>query len=467
MKKKMAALLLGVSFLLSGCSYSQTGIDALLAPPKLSAQQNEIYSALVAGSGKNVKLVYPRTGSYTSAFLVENIDSEPTEEALVFYAQQTAGSGSSSVRINVLDQRDGKWRSTYDAGGAPGATEIEKIDFITINRQSYIVIGYNLTSSADKMCVLYAFEDGRLTEKQRWNCANYIVNDLNDDGADEILTITSKKDASGINSTLAELRRITNTGGSQIISSVELDPVVTEYKYITPGRLRNGRRALYLDGVRGSNIYTTEILVCEGQRMDNLIYSVGQTELIEKTTRPSGTPSIDINDDNIVEIPVQVTAPGYENIEASLQEFFTEWYVYDEESLTRKKTTYTSYSLGYLFTIPEEWLGRVTVYFESASNELTFYSYSLTNPTMDGSVSQEQNNEITFISPSLIAEFGEKLLSIKAVRAADYEKEAEAKGYSLLEENGQIMYAYQIHENATSIRINPQMVKSGFQLYKF
>ena len=464
MKRWMAGILAVALLFLSGCSYTQTGIDALLRPPLLSDQQEEIYRAITASAGENIRLIYPRTGGYTSAFLIENIDSEPTEEAIVFY-QQTTGS-SASMRINVLDQRNGGWYSLYDIAGAPGATEIEKVDFMTIEGQRYVAVGFNLTGSRDKMCTLYAYNEGRLTEKQRWGCTNYVVFDLNDDGADEILTITTRRDAAGIRSSVADLRRMTNTGGSQTISSVELDPGVSEYIYITPGRLSDGRSALYLDGVRGSSVYTTEILACEGQRMVNLIYNSTGDNLIDQTSRPSGMPSVDLTGEGIVEIPLRVSAPGYES-DTHQQEYFTRWYVYEEGQLRQARTTYAAYSLGYLFTIPDSWLDKVTVAFDANTSELFFYSYSLTGQLTQGGTKQELDDDITFYTPQQIAELGTRFLSIKVVKAADAQEEIEDNGYQRLEENGQIVYLYQIYSSGDPVPIDSALVKELFQLYPF
>ncbi|MEG2429629.1 MAG: hypothetical protein RSA99_04525, partial [Oscillospiraceae bacterium] len=53
------------SILLTGCTYSNAGIDTIMTPPKLSKEQNEIYAALSENVGKNIKLKYPRSGEFT------------------------------------------------------------------------------------------------------------------------------------------------------------------------------------------------------------------------------------------------------------------------------------------------------------------------------------------------------------------------------------------------------------------
>lgn len=444
-KQKLTCLLVAVILTLTGCSYNQTGIDALLRPPKLSDQQNEIYTALTASVDKgNIRLKYPRKGNFTSAFLVNNLDDEPSQEAIVFYELTGNTTGTMSLRINVLDQQNGKWVSTQDIGAGVGATEVEKIALATVEQKVYLIAGFNLSSATDKVVVMYSYENGILNEKFRTNCSNYAVLDLNDDGQSEIVTLTPKKSEAGVTTVTAELRRITSYGESQILSVAQMDPNVTEYKYITRGRLGDGRTALFLDGVRGTSVYMPEILVCDNsQQIQNLLYDGETMQYIDGIDQWTfDAPSIDLNGDEIVEIPVKVPAPGYENSEKHQQEYFTEWYVYEDDTLTLEKTTYVAYPKGYIFTIPQSWVGNVTLEYASNDDELIIYRYQEGEPA------------------------SEKLLAIKIVKRMNYEREANQKGYALLRDNGQIMYTYKIYNNGSGLTVTPEQVVNSFQLYK-
>lgn len=71
--------------MLCGCSAGFFSGD-LLTSPRLTDEQTEIYNALTASAGR-VDLRYPHTGSYRSAFVIRNIDNEPTDEAIVFMSR--------------------------------------------------------------------------------------------------------------------------------------------------------------------------------------------------------------------------------------------------------------------------------------------------------------------------------------------------------------------------------------------
>ena len=111
---KAAAALLA-AFMLSGCS--SASVDTLLAPPKLSEEQSAVYDALVKSVGDDIRLQFPKSGDYRSAFVFADIDDEPENEAVVFYEKTGEVQSGANIRINIIDRRDGKWTSVYDHAG--------------------------------------------------------------------------------------------------------------------------------------------------------------------------------------------------------------------------------------------------------------------------------------------------------------------------------------------------------------
>ena len=109
-----------VSAALSSCSAAS--VEELLSPPRLDEEQTAIYEALRTAAGGSVSLKYPKSGQYRSAFVVENIDGEPTNEAIVFYEKPNVAEGA-SIRINFLDMQEEKWVSVYDF--AASGSEVE------------------------------------------------------------------------------------------------------------------------------------------------------------------------------------------------------------------------------------------------------------------------------------------------------------------------------------------------------
>ena len=440
LKKGLLLLLIGMLFLFSSCNYSQTGIEGLMAPPKLSDQQNQIYNALVASVGKNIELKYPRQGDFTSAFLINNIDDEPTQEAIVFYENTTLTAATMPLRISVLDQQDGKWVSKYEV--AVSANEVEKVSIVTQHQQTYVIIGFNLLSKTEKVIKMYTYNDGILNEEFTTSCSNYEVIDIDDDNSSEIITFVPKVGEGDVKSMTAYMHKI-QSGGTEIISSTQMEPNVTEYVNVQKGMLSSEQPALYLDGLQGSTNLCTEILTYSNGNLVNLIYhEEDEYNLIGKTSRTYGSFCIDLDNDGIVEIPMLKLALGYEDKQQHEEVYLTQWYNYENEGLELQQTTYVSYALGYIFTFPKEWIETVTIESIPNSNEISFYDYNKMQ----------------------LDELDAKLLSIKVIKRADYEKEALKNGYKMLKDNGQILYTYKLHETNSDLILNESEVLDYFKL---
>ena len=122
MKKRIAALAAASVLMLSSCTAAS--FEELLSPPRLDGEQSDIYAALRDFTSGDIILKYPKSGQYRSAFVVRDLDNEPTDEAIVFYEMPNVSDGS-SLRLNFLDKRDGKWVSVYDL--AASGSEVESV----------------------------------------------------------------------------------------------------------------------------------------------------------------------------------------------------------------------------------------------------------------------------------------------------------------------------------------------------
>jgi len=452
-KIKILLLLLCIVITLSGCSYSQTGIESLLQPPRLSKEQNKIYSALEVSRGKNLKLRYPRKGDYKSAFLIKDIDDEPTDEAIVFFESSDAVADAQSIRIAVLDQIDGKWIIKYETGvssaekteakddtGTIEVTEIEKVSFLKSGDKTFVIMGFNLLSNTDKLVKTYQYSDEKLNDIATVRCSNFEVFDLNNDNTDEMIVISNKNTELEVKSIVADVYRVNATGISSI-SQTQMDPTISEYSYIYKGKLSNNTPALYFDGVKGTANLSTEILVMNSSTLKNLIYNKDdKASLIDKTVRNYGSWAVDINHDGVYEIPNITPALGYENTEKHLRLNFTNWYNYEEGALRLIKTSYVDYTLGYVFSLPEQWENKVTGVYVSMDNEIFFNEYNKDDPALN-----------------------QQLVSIKVVKKINYE-EKEDDGYQLLRDDGQLMYLFRRYDSSSQLQITTAEIRQAFSL---
>lgn len=400
--------------LLTGCSLN-TSIDALLTPPKLSTQQEQIYTALKNYTGPNISLKYPRSGDNLSAFIVDDIDNDSEEEAIVFYKKNTIKTEDNSLHINILDQEDSKWRSVYDH--AADGNEVEQVMITKLGEHDRvnIIVGYSLINQSEKVVSIYDYSDGKLNTTFENNYYSlFDAVDLNGDGKKEFfiaLNQSTSRRASAAVYYLAE-------NGNYLRSSVELNESYVNYRNLTYGAFKDDLMAVYLDAETSGGNIVTDILAVD---KENNLYAVFSPDLEkEETLRLSAYESTDIEGDGFVEIPIPVSCPGYEESDDD-QIFLTKWYELKNEKLERKYFSYMSITEGYTFIIPEKWYDHVTILNDPSGNETKICSYEK---------DPEDHSEI---------------LSIKIVSESEEADKLWKDGYDLLHSRGDKMFFVKVN----------------------
>lgn len=352
--------------LLTGCSFPQSGVDSLLAPPLLNEEQNEIYSALVRETGDDIKLLYPQKGENRSAFLVINLDAEVSDEAVAFY-QSTSANITAAIHMAVLDKRDGEWQSVYDI--SLEGTQVEDVSVMRSDGQSLLAVGLAYSSDTTSLLKVYTFNGSTMDEVCSESYQAKIISDMNSDDADDIVLVTAPN-ADG--STLAKLLVYENERFLEN-SRVMMDPSITRYASIISGYLKNGQKAIYLDGYRGSNLMTTEILGYQNHSLQNLTYFPDAPQRYP-VDRALGAVCYDTNNDSVIEVPGLTLMPGYTE-EVAGAFYLTDWYHFFDGSYQKVKSSYVNSSQGYMLDFPEEWVGRVSVKKTARGNETLFFEY--------------------------------------------------------------------------------------------
>ncbi len=367
---KAAAALL-TAFTLSGCS-SSASVDMLLTPPKLSEEQSAVYDALIKSVGKDIRLQYPRSGDYRSAFIFADIDDEPDSEAIVFYEKTGEIRNSANIRVNVIDRRDGKWTSVYDHAGM--GTEIDRIMFAQLGgrENTSIIVGYTLLSG-EKSVRVYGYYNGVLATEYSDDYSTMFVTDLERDEKDELVLIRPnnqmKKASVGLVS-------VGNEGKITETTNVALNEGTTDFVNIASGYVGTGTPAIFIDGLSGGRL-TTEIIYPVNGQLRNPLY-LGESAMIEQTRRQAGYPCTDIDFDGIIEIPTLSFFPGYTETTPGIRLYSVEWNILDNYSITKKYSSYYNIADGYCFILPSRWDGGVvTAKPDSVTGEIVFYKYRI------------------------------------------------------------------------------------------
>lgn len=370
-KFKKTAALLAAAAMLSGCAFGGS-IDTLLSPPKLSEEQNVVFDALVKSVGNDVKLRYPRSGDYRSAFVFADIDGEPDSEAIVFYEKAGETEGEGNVRINIIDRRGGKWTSVYDHAGA--GTGIDRVLFSELggSGKTSVIIGYSMLSG-EKSVQIYSYESGRLISEYSDSYSTMFISDPERDGTNKLMLIRpggQLKKAS-----VCEISVDPETGAAAEVGSVALNEASTDFVNIASGYVGKDTPAIFIDGLSGGQL-TTEIIYSVNGQLRNPLY-MGEAGLIEKTKRPTGYPCTDIDLDGVIEIPTLSLFPGHTETDTAGKLYSTDWNILDNYSIVKKYSSFYNIGEGYCFILPSRWDGVVTAKRDSGTGEIVFCKFRI------------------------------------------------------------------------------------------
>lgn len=373
--------------LLSACSSFQFNLTDLMQAPKLSEDQAEIYEALTDAVGvSDVQLKYPKSGAYRSAFVMFDLDADGEKEALVFYNMPSWGG---NVRIMILDHQQEKWVSVYDAVGE--GTDITEVDFriLTSSGRYCLMIGWEQGTSENTNISVYDYTGGQLRVLFESEYSQMLIEDIDQDGVQEILLGVFKASAK-----MGSIRLINDTDeGLQPVSRVVMDNTITKFLGIDIGFLSEDQTAVFVDAYTSSTQIVTEIMVyTEEGRLVPLSGHAGDLDRL--LVRELPVRCEDIDGDGILEIPVSLNEYNEEEREDDNRKNMIQYVrLSNPEALEMLKvetaseqerqesvlfsfapvwTGFLNPDYGFRFQFPDEWVNQVDVLKETNRSEWVF-----------------------------------------------------------------------------------------------
>lgn len=388
--------------------------ENMLTPPKLSESQSLVYEALTKETGKGISLVFPENGEVRSSYIFGDFDGDNEDEAGVFY--RNADSGDKTVRLNILDSENGKWRSVYDISGRGDLLNEVVISEIGNSGKKYICVLYGISASESSLMEMYSYENNTAETIFTENVFKFFVSDYDEDNAYELCGIkpgTENSDPSVFIAKETEKNKIEKS------SSVKLVGTFSEIRNITNGFVGESTPALFIDEAMVSGGISTEIVYSIGGTLRNPCDVEGST-ILEDTNRASEYYSMDCDNDNITEIPVTEICPGYEN--ASEKLYLTKWCVLYNYDISEKYKGFYNDTEDYALMFPGRWDDLVSAGIDSLTGASVFYRYDRT------------------------IEAGNELLRIMAVEKSESEEYLNS-GWEVITETDDICYVVKFSDD--------------------
>ena len=408
-----AVVVMIVCFSLAGCSISEDlGTGGLLKAPMMTQQQQKIHEALTSVIGNEIVLKYPKNGDNRSSFVIENIDDDPTEEAIVFYQHTSADNDGGTVYVNILDQdSSGNWHSVVDFKGLGAEIDRIFISKLEKGKPPSIIIGYQAISSALNTLQVYYYDGESLSTIYNDNYTFLTVMDLDKDGVFDIFKAsidseTEKTTGFVIHQDAGEFKTLGKVNMSDFTSSVNR---------CVQGKTEDGKEALFIDTLKTDGTLMTEIITQSYGAFQNAAI-VFKEKISDKTKRPYGYNSLDVDGDGVCEIPVTKPMTGYLDTD-NAGIMLTTWMSFKlDYTLKTKYSGYYSINDGYFFSMKGDMIKGATIKTDEKTGETVFYKLDKT--------AEKSNTE---------------LFRINVVNNSEYENYREL-GYMLICEQGQLKY---------------------------
>ena len=425
MKKKSAAIILILIILLSLSSCKLTGIDSdtLLAPPQMNAADRGILKA-IEGVSSSYKLVYPKSGSYQTAVILTDIDGDESDEAICFY---TDGSNK-TVNVIVLENGSTAWavRGVYSSSAAA----VERVSFCDLNGDNIkeLIIGWQFLLGEEKALEILDISKQNKIQSLYTGMYNNFIS-----FGDSIVTVS--RNTSGKTASASLIAGIGDT--ISVISTVSLNNSISSFISVQSGLINESRKAIYIDEQLESMAYTTEIVTVSARRE----LSKSHESISTQTTRTRAYVCADVNDDRQLDLPIEKTFPTYSRNGVAENMSYVEWYNYDGSKTEKLLNAYTSINEKFMITLPDAWIGSITVQRDSETDRAIRFYY-----TADGAFTP--------------------MFSLRVFSQQEYSESVKSLGWELLATSNENVYTYQPGSNTLTgqFKIDGQIIQQLFKL---
>lgn len=366
MRVKWLAAALAICLCLTGCVMD---VESYLQPPYL--QQQAVQDALSVALQKNgvadgYTLKYPIGGSITSAFvLLDDTGLQTTAEnatmALAFYVPV----GEEKAHIHLLGLSGGEWTTLADTVGSDKDIERVILGDADGDGVEELFVGF-CGYTNDATLYMYRLRDAYLQNPHsfgRYTAA--FVGDMDGVGGDEAVLLHASKDT--VSASMLSLQNGTPVTKGKLALAGD----VRRFEKLLYGNTSDGTPALYIDAVRASGTYVTEMLYWDGKKLCAPLCNAALGAPL--SARTAHVSVMDTDGNGVPEFPLTSRLPKVENATAdNTWQWLTEWYVWDvtKGAAVRQFAGIVNRVDGYYIELEDAWLPSLGTRYDAQSATL-------------------------------------------------------------------------------------------------
>ncbi len=436
--KKIVGILLSVLILFSlcGCDLFSGDTAELLMPPSLSGDLAPIAVAIDESAGGSYTFKYPSRGEFRSAVVQRDINADGVFEAFAFYSMNDGE--NITMHINAIALEDGRWISASQQKIVAGG--VDMIEFCDLDSDGIeeILVGWEIYGTSEMQLAVYSMGEDSLNQRMLEKYTHFLTCDLNQNDKKEIFVVQTSSAKMANSASVYEFLE----DSSLQVTSCLLDSTAKTFNEPKLSTLSTGKPAIYIDEIKGVGAITEVIYMDKGILINPLLSP--DTAETTATLRSVTFMTQDINEDGILEIPVQENIPSVTQSDVNEKLYLTDWCSFNGESLINQLTAMINVDDGFYYKVPSRWIGNIAVLKDTNNRIREIYRYDAKELTV-----------------------GESLIYFKAVSKEKWDKgEYESEGCEEIMNDGQTVFICRISAAANKDGVTLENVKSNFKLFK-
>lgn len=356
--RRMLAAGLGwaLAFSLTGCMNRGSGdMFALPEPPEDYRNLNAIISDIRTSIGG--ESIAPQSGSNTQTVQLQDLDGDGVQESAVAFFRVSGAERPLKIYVFRL-REDDTYEQRCVIEGVGSAIASVSYENVGGSDAKEVVVSWQI-SATDHALGVYSLDDVEGIELL-WvdSYTRFRLADLDSDGAKELVALTLQTGEEGGNR--ADFYDY-DGAALALKSTAQLTAGINEVRLVRNGTLVDMTPAIFVtSGFAESSGQVVDILACRDGQFANITLNndtLRSEETIRSYTAVNGT---DINRDGVMEIPCPIQVPRA--MGATGDFWLLDWRQFDLRGTPHSMvTTYHTVTDGWYFTIPEEWLDRLTI----------------------------------------------------------------------------------------------------------
>ena len=432
LKNLAAVILAAATALLCGCNIADLSFEESLRPPRTMGDEAEIEKLISKTAGSNYTLKYPKSGSYRSAIIMNDLNGDGVDEAIAFFKgkDETAG-----VHMLLMYDQNGEWKTSGDY--VTETTDVDCVDFADIDENDglEIMVGYATYTPNINFLACYTYSDGVTdTISAGQNYSSFCCGNLDNNSKSEIMTLTLFNAETESRASMLEYNKDKNQ--IYVKSVAPMDPNVVKFKNIGLTDIDATVKGVVVDGSYAGEETITQVIYYNQALaiLKNPLYNDKQKN---PTLRTSGVLSTDFDGDSKLEIPIVEKLPYRGEQMAQTIADKISWCAFNikTETLAIKNIVAKHYKCNFSVKKPDRWQeGTYTAVI--TDNSMKLYEWLQTN-------------------------LGEELFEIKVFDVAAWDQ-GKVDGYTLIYRDNHYAYAFSNPRGQSPMKLTNDEIKTAF-----